>query len=277
MIYSKSIKIITAGLLLILAISCDNLLDTGDQIEPPLDWENGQGIVEAEDGHLSEEVTDKWMKSAQELAIRAVRADDSTRTDVPDELVEMFYNGLIHVVNSGTEKAREVTEEYAIGARPEFMHGEILVYPDTVAADSWLDAWRAGETETGQSSVDELTAQYNFSLSSFSEKGGQPYASAKLTTADLLNIPAVAVKFNNIEEISMAGANYLVGDGNDILADIRDTHVGFRYELRWGDCPAECINSHYWEFNVTSEGSVQFIDEGGDELPDEVPDENDKE
>ncbi len=271
MIYSNALKIIAAGLILIMTVSCDNLLDTGGETEPPIDWDDGHGIAEAEDGHLSGEEIEKWKKSARELAIRTVRAEDSTRTDIPDDLVSMYYNGLIHVVNSGTEKAREVTEVYGIEARPEFMHGEVLVFPDTVAAASWIGAWRAGETETGRESVDELTAKYNLNLSSFSEKSEQPYASAKLTTDNLLNIPAVAVKFEVIEEISMSEPNFLAGDGNNISTEIRDTHVNFRYELKWGDCPAKCINTHYWEFNVTSEGSVQFLGEGGDDIPDELP------
>jgi hypothetical protein len=41
---------------------------------------------------------------------------------------------------------------------------------------------------------------------------------------------------------------------------------GFRVKITmgWGDCPAGCINSHVWTYEVTRAGEITLIDESGD-------------
>ena len=37
--------------------------------------------------------------------------------------------------------------------------------------------------------------------------------------------------------------------------------------IGWGDCPAGCISSHTWIYNVEPDGEVRLVRQFGDELP----------
>ncbi|REL29188.1 hypothetical protein DYD21_15160 [Rhodohalobacter sp. SW132] len=257
----------TLLILIISAIffSCESVLDSGEDTLP-IDWENGQSIAEAEDGHLTAGERQEWYKSAVELALRDVNSADSTEVEIPDGLVDLYYNALVHVVNSGLDEANRVTNEFEIRARPRMKHGEIIVMPDKEGASDWLQAWREGETETGNAAVDELIQKYDLVLESYSETETNSYGTAILATEKLLNPVAMAMDFEKIEEIINSESNNIAGDGNDILAGIEETFISFRYKKKWGDCPAGCIHTRYFEFHINAFGNVQFIDEGGDDF-----------
>jgi hypothetical protein len=44
---------------------------------------------------------------------------------------------------------------------------------------------------------------------------------------------------------------------------------GFRVQITmgWGDCPAGCINSHVWTYEVSRGGEIQLIGQSGDAVP----------
>lgn len=252
-----------------LFISCESLTDTGD-IQTPIEWEDGPGIIEAGDGSLPDSVKNEWEKSAQELALRVVIEEDSTMLEVPDNLVETFYNGLIHILKSDIAEAELATEEYNVQARPSFKHSEVVVYPDTAKASDWLDAWRNGDTITGNSGIDELIEKYDLTLKSYNELQSQAVGQAVLTSARFVNPIPIANDFAGLPAISdlYTGVNSLIGDGSDITATLQQTSVHYRFEYGWGDCPAGCISHHYWDFSVSADGEVEFLGEGGNELPD---------
>jgi putative transposase len=53
----------------------------------------------------------------------------------------------------------------------------------------------------------------------------------------------------------------------NIIPGSRLGRISLRYLVKWGDCPAGCINKHFWEFQVTFDGAVRFTGSGGDPLP----------
>lgn len=271
---SSSFKYTTLGIIFIvifaLFTSCEGLTDFGG-VQSPIEWEDGPGIVEAEDGNLSDSVKNEWKESARELALRAVIEQDSTMLEVPENLIRTFYNGLIHILKSGTPEAELAAIEFGVRARPAFKHDEVLVYPDTSEASDWLNAWRNGETLTGNSSIDELIEKYELTLRNYSELQSQAVALAVLRSARFVNPIPIANDFAKLPVMSdsYTGVNMLVGDGSDIKADVRQTSVRYRFEYGWGDCPAGCISRHFWGFSVNADGDVDFFGEGGNALPDE--------
>lgn len=249
--------------------SCEALTDSID-IQTPIEWRESPGIVEADDGNLPDSVKNEWKKSAQELALRVVIEQDSTILEVPENLIQTFYNGLIHILKSGIAEAEQATEEYSVRARPAFKHSEVLVYPDTVKASGWLTAWRNGDSLTGNFSVNELIEKYELTLTSYNELQSIPVAQAVLQPARFVNPIPIANAFAELPEMpdSYTGVNILIGDGSDITAELRETSVYYRFEYGWGDCPAGCISHHFWDFSVSADGDVEFLGEGGDSLPD---------
>lgn len=247
----------------LVASSCDvvgNSENSGS-----LDWQNGENIVPADEELLSSEQQEQYLKDAEKLAVRHVNKQDSTRTEIPQGLVDLLYNGLVHVALSDHPEAKEVTEEYNVHARMPVHPREIVVYADTTA--TWIDAWRNETTETGNADVDALIEQFNFTLVEFRELANVlPTAMATLRSDRPINGFAAGRLFEKLDDIESAGPDG-VTDGSDISVLFFDDHLRYTFEYRFGDCPAGCISSHRWHFEVDKEGNVTFTGDEGDALP----------
>lgn len=249
----------------VIGISCDNITSPASGL-PSQGWQDIPEVRDADGGSLTDSVKAEYMRSAEELAIQLIIESDPKQIEIPESLIQILYNGLIHIVNSGLEEAQDVTTEHRIQARPQFARGEIIVNVDTTDAD-WLDNWRNGIVETSVEKIDQLINTYEIDLKSYNELHSMPWAMAVLKTNQQINPLPVAEKFAEIPSLSGAELNYIAGDGNTIKVKVEPGAILYRFEYAWGDCPAGCINRHFWEFAVDENGDVQFIDEGGNALP----------
>lgn len=230
-----------------------------------LDWQNGENIVPADDGLLSSEDQAQYLKDAEKLAVRHINEKDPTQTEIPQDLVDLLYNGLVHIALSDDAKAVEVTEEYDVHARMPVNPREIIVHADTTAP--WIDAWRNETTETGNADVDALIEQFNFTLVEYRELANVlPTAMATLRSDRAINVFAVGQLFEQLDNIESAGPDG-VTDGSDISVLFFDDHLRYTFEYGYGDCPSGCISSHRWHFEVHKDGSVKFTGDEGDPLP----------
>lgn len=254
------LKSSTIGFLILLFtfISCNEITSFGAD-DVPLDWENGESIIQADDSNLSSSLRDRLQHSAEVLAVEYILGEDSTRISIPDKMVELCYNGLVHVANSTYAEAKEVIYEKSINARPSFRLNEVLVFPDTTEAVELIKSWQKNEPLTGNSEVDALINEYGFSIDSFSELRSMPYAMVTMETDTLINVLPVAKKFEPINGITNAGANFIMGDGSTIQAEIKEDHLLLQFVYKWGDCPAGCINSSSWKFNIYKDGTVEVV------------------
>lgn len=244
--------------------SCGDLIGSSDSAEA-MNWNEGGGIAPADDQHLSEEQRERYRQDAEKLAVRYINDRDSTQTAIPENLVALLYNGLVHVVNSDHPKADEATEEYEVHARAPASPREILVFADTTAP--WVDAWRAGETETGNRQIDKLVNEFNLDLVDYSELSNVLSTSmATLRSNRAINVFAVGRLFEELNDVESAGPDHYT-DGSDISVLFFDDHLRYSFEFGFGDCPSGCINRHIWHFNVHEDGTVEFDGEKGDPLP----------
>ena len=74
-------------------------------------------------------------------------------------------------------------------------------------------------------------------------------------------VPLLQARF----QVSSAEPNFLGGDGNNILHDRAASRYAF--SRGWGDCPAGCIEKHFWVFAVEEGGAVRLVEEYGSPLP----------
>lgn len=250
-------------ILLLAASSCTVVGDSGNL--DPIDWQNGENIIPADDELLSSEQRNLYQKDAEKLAVRHINRLDSTEADIPQELVDLLYNGLVHIALSGHPKAEEVTETYEVHARMPVNPREIIVQADTTA--EWIDAWRSGKTETGNEELDALIDRFNFTLAEYREfKHVLPTAMATLRSGEIINGYAVGRLFAGLHDIESAGYDG-VTDGSDIRVNFFNDHLLYTFDYGFGDCPAGCIGNHRWQFEVHKNGDVVFAGEEGDPLP----------
>lgn len=249
--------------LVFLFTSCGDILNSSDDLEP-IDWKNGDGIAAPDESSLDENEKERYTKGAEKLAIRYIQAEDSTEIEIPESLIEVLYNGLVHIAVSDDPKAKIVTEDYDIQVRRPADPRGLDINVENSA--SWFESWENGSDETGNEAVDTLMSKYNLSVADISEHEGN-YSTASIQAEEALNVYALGKLFEAIDGVKEANTE-MVGDGNEIRFMFFRDHIQFLYKYGYGDCPAGCINEHIWYFNVFKDGKVQFAGEEGDSLED---------
>lgn len=258
--------ILVFGLLLV--HGCNQLTGSeSDGLASSPNLADGETIAQADDQHLSEEQRTLYRRDAEILSVRYINEKDSTQTGIPETLINTLYNGLIHIVNSTHPKAEEVTQTYTVHARNPGPPREVLVFADSTAP--WVDTWRNRITKTGNPEIDDLIDRFDFTLIAYNELANTlPTVMTTLRSSRALNVFAVGRLFQQLDEIDQAHPNFLLGDGNEIRVLFFDDHLRYTFEYGFGDCPAGCISRHIWKLKVYRDGSVEFLGEEGDPLPD---------
>lgn len=255
---------------IILMITCLPLLISCDVVQSTestelTDWQNFEEIVPANDRLVPDEKRDRYFKDAEKLAVRYINKKDSTQAEIPQDLIDLLYHGLIHIAISDKQKAAEVTDVYEIHARMPVHPREILVFADSTAP--WMDTWRNGVTETGNSDLDELLDRFNFTITEYRELAHVlPVTMTTLHSDRAINGWAVGPLFEELDDIESAGPNG-VTDGTDLRVTFFEDYLQYTFEYGFGDCPAGCISRHKWYFIVYPNGNVHFAGEEGDTLP----------
>lgn len=231
--------------------SCSDLTNLSDR-QGIINWENGETIVPAEDEHLSEEARSRYRTDAEKLSLRYVNETAPDQIEIPGELVDLFYHGLIHIVNSDHEKAVNVTQESPVHATQPASPYTIMVMVDTSAAASWLDFWRKGKTRTGNPGVDELTDRFNYTLDDYSELTSMPKSMAILRTDRLLNGYATGRLFKELNDIKGAYPIPVLYTGfiRDIEAEVFKNHLIYTFIFEGTSA----------DFKVYKDGRVEFVD-----------------
>lgn len=145
-------------------------------------------------------------------------------------------------------------------ARPRSEPRTLLV--TLKAGAPFADAWRAGTLTTGDAKFDALLTDYNaVSVRSLS---GDTFV---VTFAQWLNTTRLATAVKAASgQVSAAGENFTVGDGNQIYRSVSGGARGYAFVKGWGDCSAGCIFKHRWNVTVSADGALSMT-ESGSPLP----------
>ncbi len=215
-----------------------------------IDWINDDTIAPAGDDHLSEEERSWYLTDAEKLSLRYIDEIDTDKIEIPQELVDLFYNGLIHIVNSDHEKAIKVTREQPIHATQPASPYTIMIMVDTVAASSWLNAWRNGETGTGNLNIDKIIDKYGYVLDNYSELTSMSNSMAIFLTDRLVNGYATGNLLKKVPSIESAGPIpvFYTGFIKDIEVQVFDEYL--LYTFVGGNAA----------FRVFKNGTVEFVE-----------------
>lgn len=242
---------------MMLAISCDNADHLSVEEEFVILNEDNK-IVKADKSAISSGEQEHIQKIAEKLAVRYVDRKNSEETSIDPAIVNYFYNGLVHLYNSELDEAVTVTDEYTLIAGVPASPREVLVWVDS--SKIWLDdSWRAGKTETGISTIDEIIGEFNFELKQYREYSHvSDKVMAEMESDRPLNVYAVGKLFSDLPQIEDAGPDGVLTGGRDIKAEINGGVLLFDVTVGSGDCPSGCINKINHRFRIFSDGRVEL-------------------
>ncbi len=255
---------------LILAIILSSILFKGcdlTEVEYSSGWTKGKNMIPANDSAVPDSLKILLKEDAARMALRDVHSDPQSRQNLvilPQELVDFYYHGLVHIYNSSSLAARDtVFVIYKIHTirRPE-THSIIVAVDST---KSWVQKWRLGQRLTGNPQIDALMINYDLQLKKYYD--WSILHAVVLESPKPINIYALAKRFLPIEGVLFAEENHTIGDGDDINAIIEQEYLTVEFSKGWGDCLAGCINRRYWAFHVRFNGAVRFMRSYGDVLP----------
>jgi hypothetical protein len=246
--------------------TCDTVeTDNGQlQIVP---GDDSLQIIPGDDSLIPDSIKALLKEDAARLTLRNVHSDSSKKANLiilPEETVEAYYHGLVHIYNADSILARDsVIELYKIHSfRLPEPHSLIVSIDST---KDWVSEWRNGHRLTGNQQVDNLMETYQLELHRYYY---WPWAhAAVLYSENAINVFALGKQFDPIDGVFHAEPNGVLGDGDDIECSVEQDHLVYEFSKGWGDCPAGCTNRHYWLFQVDFDGIVHFIKSYGDPLP----------
>lgn len=224
-------------------------------------------IAPANETSVPEQNRALYAEDAAQLALRYVESfrDPADRDpELPAEIVAGFYNALLHVYNERHQARDSVADMFRIHAFPSYSTHELLVEVD-IRSD-WTAPWLVGEPLTGLAEIDALVSEYELTITKvFSPAPIHTYV--VLFSERPLDMRALGERFLPIAGIEAADANQFAGGGNDIEGTIERGLLRLTYSVGFGDCPAGCINRHYWFFDITEDGAARFRGTNGDPIP----------
>lgn len=237
------------------------------EVEYVSKWTKGKQIVPGNDSSIPDSIRILLKEDAARIALRDVHSDLESKQSLvtlPQELVDFYYHGLIHVFNVTFLTARDsVFDIFKIHTfrRPE-THSLIVAVDST---KNWVQKWRIGQRLTENPQIDALMINYDLQLINY--YNWSFLHAVVLESVKPINIYALGKKFQSIDGVIFAEENRTVGDGDDINASIETEFLSIEFSKGWGDCPAGCISRHFWLFQVKFNGNVSFVSSHGDVLP----------
>jgi hypothetical protein len=218
----------------------------------------------SDDSGISDSIRSLYKSDAAYLAFRHIYANklaDTSLVNIPQDLIDSFYGGLIHIYKCKSISSIDtIARIYPVHVFPYQSLYRLIVGFDTSYA--WTKQWQDGFTITGNDSIDSLVSEYEFELSRKAR-----YGFAVLITKIPLNMWALGKVFNKVAGVKSAYPDGAIGSGNNIIASLYLNHKEYTFTIGWGDCPAGCINRRFWDYIVTSSGEVKYLGSYGDSLP----------
>lgn len=212
----------------------------------------GTGVTATGDRLPGDSIQTTYYADAQQLAVRAMVAENDTTVRIPDRRVRPFYSSLLAVYNARQIPVRDSV--LGIHTRPQYSLHEIVVGVDR--SIDWTAAWENDQQRTGFAPIDDLLEMYDLSLKRYLDLGDR--GAAVLRSEDPVNPIGLRSRFDGITGVRYVESNGRVGGQTDIRADKTGSTIRLHYSRGWGDCVAGCIHEKTWTFQVDAGGTVTF-------------------
>ena len=220
-------------------------------------------ITSNDDSHIADSIRSLYRTDAARLALNHVyqnKLPDTASVNIPQQLIDSFYSGLIHIFNCKTITSVDtITKIRPVHTFPYVSLYYLWVHVDT--SYTWTKQWENGFTFTGNDTIDSLLIEYELELESYSI-----YQMAILKAHKPLNMKTLGKMFEKISGVTYAEPEGFGGSGDDLEANLELLWIRYIFSIGWGDCPAGCINRRFWEYTVSDAGEVRYWGSYGDKL-----------
>ena len=207
----------------------------------------------------------KFRRDAARLALRLEANNEDLRYQnivIPQNTIDDIYKLLINIYQS-EETARAIAKCNIHTYPNPSIDRLVLIFQRDI---SWAVPLSDGISETTSEAFNELLYEYDLVIDKHVQWNDNQDALTIRSQAPL-NMAALANEFYNIEGIETIDLGISQMGGNDI--NIQRTSAGWEVEyiLRFGSYINGKGKMHFWKYTVTDEGTVKFINEGGDDVP----------
>lgn len=209
------------------------------------------------------EAYDTDVKGMAIKRMQAQNSPDGELIEIPQTVQDSILEGMAAIFNlsSTLPEADSVFNKYCVHDN----FGSPAVFGFIIGVDTaspMADAWSQGNLLTGNTILDDLLTNYNFTLQNYFSFGAGVFY-----TDRILNLFALADSITaSVPGVEYGEPDFFIGNAGRInySTDQQGNRLyEFRYE--WNDCFDGCDNYYSWFFTVSPNCDVTFTgtDEGG--------------
>lgn len=259
----KEVKIMKKVIYLILALllySCTNPVEKNEELKNE-DLKYSENDLKL----LSDSARHLYLQDAAFIEFGTVTKDTNKRINqviLDEDKILSHYEDLVFIYNNSFTLSNSFFEY----ASSQHSYGAECLFRIRVSVDtnkSWASNWKNGIKYTGIAAIDTLIDNYNLKtniIGKYNNKYGYEIKSDKP-----INFFALVHKFKMTSEFIYVEPTVFVGGGSSISLKVDGSYKYYIYYFGWGDCPAGCINYHYWIVRLRDK-ELSLVEEGGNPL-----------
>ncbi len=218
-------------------------------------------MIPADRSEIPDDIVERYRLDAEILSVFYIKKNYDQQVTIPKNLIDVIHNGLLHIYNSDSDAANEVTNEYKIHDHNVGVSRRLfLTFDDN---QPFANDWEKGGKFTGIEEIDNLIEKYELYYFEYHSWESFDWDGATFRSKNPLNHFALAKLFGNLKYFNNASPGGNIIDGDDIEFQLKGSYIKFTFSDGFGDCMSGCIGRYYWTFNVYSDGRVEFVKETG--------------
>lgn len=206
---------------------------------------------------LSQAQYDDFSEDALQLAARIVENNQSHV--IPTKLIYKLDDALESISNSHSPAANAVVHQYDIHPMNLANTENVFVIIDKNSL--WLENLNNTPIHNMVPEPEKLNLKV--------KEETNDYSMLELSYNDPINMKFVANEVSILDDVWMVEVPMQSLDASDIqVRQISDGFI-FTYIYKFNGCETGCEEAHYWEFSVSNNGMVEFINEYGSDISQE--------
>ncbi len=217
------------------------------------------------ENNLPKTVERKLRRDAARLALRMASKNEDLRYQpilIPRTNMENIYQVLSSIYLQDKTAQSIAKCNVHTFPNPSIDHVVITFERDV----EWAAPLQAGISETDSKEINHLLEEYDLIIEKHVQWNDTEDA-ITIRSKEPLNMAALANEFYNVEGVTSIDLGIPNVGGSDINVFRKEDHWEVQYVLRFGSYINGKGKIHIWKYHALDEGSVRFISETGDPVP----------